>query len=334
METETKQKGDNASTEIIFKNQPKLSEHEVDQKFNQRRLELIPYVEKFIRERPLFQGKKVTVEIAEKGVSSLVNIIETEKDKLVLKISLSLGYSEGEAEFLKVWEEAGVKVPHVFESGKINEHSYSLMEYIDAPVLSDFYFNDKMQEPGTYFEMGGILQKMHKPKAKGFGKMVDGRAEFEKFEDWINSPDMDKRIKYIKDNNIIENAEGILGQVRNILVKALSGSVESSYCHNDFGTHNIFGTEPLTVFDPSPRFNNFYIDLGRSAQSLIAYDQLEPLDQFIAGYFKDEPYDKNVLLASIILNILYKIPYIHKTKKVSNIEKYKKYIENNKHKLI
>ena len=120
-----------------------------------------------------------------------------------------------------------------------------------------------------------------------------------------------------------------MAKVKKILIKALNNSDESIYCHFDFGTHNIFATKPITVFDPSPRFNNFYIDVGRSAQSFISKGYISSLDQFIEGYFNGKPYDNNVLTASIIFNILYKIPYVHKTKRFDNIENYKNYIANN-----
>ena len=36
------------NSKIIFLNQPKLSEHEVEAQFNERRLDLLPHVENFI----------------------------------------------------------------------------------------------------------------------------------------------------------------------------------------------------------------------------------------------------------------------------------------------
>src|SRR3989344_7939285 len=124
------------NTNIIFKNEPKLSEHEVDSKFNERRITLIPFVKDFISNHDLFKDKGVSVTFAQKGISSLVCIIESLNEKLVLKIHLSVSHSLGEGQFLKVWEQAGVKVPHVIEDGMLNGHAYTLMQYIDAPMLS------------------------------------------------------------------------------------------------------------------------------------------------------------------------------------------------------
>ena len=65
------------SQKITFTNEPKLSEHEVDQKFNERREKLVPLVRDFIAQHPLFSGKNVNVTFIHAGISSLVSIVET-----------------------------------------------------------------------------------------------------------------------------------------------------------------------------------------------------------------------------------------------------------------
>jgi len=73
-------------TNIIFKNEPKLSEHEVDNKFNERRINLIPHVNDLISSHDLFKDKEVSVTFAQKGISSLVCIIESSNEKVIRKI--------------------------------------------------------------------------------------------------------------------------------------------------------------------------------------------------------------------------------------------------------
>ena len=107
----------------------------------------------------------------------------------------------------------------------------------------------------------------------------------------------------------------------------------SSYCHEDFGTANIFATNPLTVFDPNPRFNNRYIDLGRSVMRTIYNDSglTRAKDQLIRGYFNGEPYDERVLQASILLNAYMKFDYAHKIGRLKQIDCIRKYLTETKY---
>lgn len=319
------------TTEITFHNEPKLSEHEVDNKFNERRLNLIPHVKNFISNHERFQNKKVSVSFAHEGVSSLVCIIETPDEKMVLKIPLSLSYSSGEGQFLKVWEKAGVKVPHVIEEGVISEHVYTLMEYIDAPILAEKYSWQEQIEKKIYLEMGSTLSLMHSPKTEGYGRVVNGKAEFNTFREWLESADMQKRFKYCKENMLLSDEHGSLDIALEILTEHIN-KTKSSYCHDDFGTGNIFATEPITVFDPNSRFNNGYIDLGRSIFSIIFNKgRNEAIEQIIKGYFGDDAYDIGVLHASIMLASYMKFTYAHQTNKIKKIQNIQEYLTKNKH---
>lgn len=121
---------------IIVRNEPKQSEHEVDQKFNEMRLEFIPYIKQFVAEHALCRGEKeIGIEFAHKGVSSIIAIIDSPINKWVLKIPRSRELSAGEGQFFAVWERAGVSVPHAFETGETHGLPYTLMDYIDAPTV-------------------------------------------------------------------------------------------------------------------------------------------------------------------------------------------------------
>ena len=127
------------SSKITFLNQPKLSEHLVDQKFNDSRISLIPQIEKFITGSELFKNEQVDVSFFHDGVSSLVSLLEIKNKKYILKIALRAGASKGEALFLKAWETIGISVPHIYETGMLGEHSYILMNNIQAEILSKVY---------------------------------------------------------------------------------------------------------------------------------------------------------------------------------------------------
>jgi hypothetical protein len=317
---------------ITFANQPKLSEHEADAKFNEVRISLLPYITEYLSSSEFFKDKEVIVNFSHKGVSSLVAIIEITGEKYVLKISLSESYSFGEGQFLQAWEKVGVKVPHVFETGKIFNRPYTLMECIDALPLSDVLetFDEQKRKEATV-EMGRILQTMHTSVASGYGRSLEGEPEFATFKDWLDCPDMKKRFDYVLENKLLGDEHGSVARMSEILIAHALAS-KSTYCHDDFGSPNIFATEPLTVFDPNPRFNDGYIDLGRSLFGSIVYGRGEQVcEQLIEGYFDGKPYDKQALHASILLASYMKFPYSHKTKRMENIKRAQDYLIKNRY---
>ncbi len=311
-------------SKITFKNEPKLSEHEEDAHFNERRLALAKQVEGFIASCERFHNKEVSVTFAHKGISSLIAIIEMPEEKLVLKIPLSTTLGQGEAQFLKVWKQAGVKVPHVFEEGELDGNPYILMEYIDAPILTNAYSQEDLLKKDIHREMGRTLRIMHTPKADGYGPVLEGKAEFTTFSDWFYSRDIEKRIAYVKEHNLLGEEHGSIETAFEVLQAHIKENPKSSYCHYDFKTANIFATTPITVFDPNPKFNNGYIDLARSMVACLA-DGSSPT-QMLEGYFNGEAYDKEVLRAAILLNTYTKLPYLHKVKKVEQIQRMQEYL--------
>lgn len=311
------------SSAVIFKNAPKLSEHEADRNFNERRLALADQLEGFITSHSRFQGKTVSVTFAHKGISSLIAIIETSDGNLVLKIPLSRTYAEGEAQFLKVWEIAGVKVPHVIEDGFLDGHSFILMEYIDAPILAGAYSREEMSTKGIYTEMGRTLRRMHMPEGDGYGRVVEGVGEFTTFSDWLYSPDIETRVAYVKEHHLLGEEHGSISKALKILEAHISEKVKSSFCHDDFGAANIFATVPITVFDPNPRFNNGYLDLGRSMLGYLS-NGISP-SQLLEGYFGGAAYNVQVLRAAVMLNTYMKFPYWHKVKRTEQIRRMQEY---------
>jgi fructosamine-3-kinase len=320
--------------QIVFTNEPKLSDQEADKNFNERRLGLLPHVKEFISTHVLFRNKATRVTFATRGISSLVSTIETPTEKVVLKIPLSRDYSHGESQFLNTWEQVGVSVPHVMESGVIDEHPYVLMEYVDAPTLSEKYTHEELVEKGIYSEMGQTLRKMHSAVAEGYGRVVDGKAKFATFTEWIDSKDMQHRVEYVREHGLLDEQHGAFAEIRDMLIHHDHTNPVSSYCHDDFGSANIFATEPITIFDPNPRFNNGYIDLGRSLMIHIANGGTdESKMQLLDGYFGGNQHDQEALHASIALATYMKFPYWHKvrSKRVAMIENITSYLVKNRH---
>lgn len=312
------------SPETIFKNAPKLSEHEANKHFNERRIALVAHIEDFVTSHPRFQGKEVSITFSHRGVSSLVSIIETGDEKLVLKVPLSRTGAGGEAQFLKVWEQAGVTVPHVIEDGILDNHPYILMEYIDAPILTDGYTHEELEAKGIYAEMGRTLRRMHAPEAEGYGRVIEGKAEFVTFSDWLRGSDMEARIAYVKEHNLLSDEHGSISKAFETLQELTSENPVSSYCHDDFGPSNIFATTPMTVFDPNPRYQNGYLDLARSM--VIQISQGVVPSQLRDGYFEGASCNEEALHAAMIVNAHMKFSYWHRVNKVKQIQRVQEYL--------
>jgi len=316
---------------VILHNEPKELEHEVDEKFNEMQRDFVPHIKEFVEGHELFQDdEEVRITFSEVGVGSIIAIIESSNNKLVLKIPRGKAFSAGEGQFLEIWEEAGVKVPHVEETGDLNNYPYTLMEFVDAPTLSKKFSRDELLQDKKYIEMGETLKKMHGPKANGFGFNIGGRPEFETVQGWLSGKDMRTRFDYVEEHELLGSLHEELSDVLQIIEKH-SDANGSSYCHDDFGTTNIFATEPITVFDANPKFNNGYYDLGRSLTFVIANGgQTKILDQLVQGYFGDEKYDKQALYSYIFLTCCMKFTYWHKTNKNEQMKKMLVYLEENK----
>ena len=316
---------ENTPSKIIFRNQPKLSGHEADKKYDERREALISEIESFVSSDELFEGKEVSIEFSHNGVSSLVAFIETGDEKFVLKIPLSLSGNEGEGEFLRAWEEVGVKVPHVVKEGNLGAHSYLLMDYIDAPTLSEAV-KDGLVKEDTAFKEGQILRKMHTTKAEGYGLMSDGKPEYETFKEWLFSEEITKMIEVVQENNLLGDEHGPIKKALEVLIDYVGMNPESTYCHFDYGSSNMLATEPLTVIDPDPIFNNGIIDIGRSILLTASGGHAEAAERLKEGYFEDSDIDTKALQAAIILNAYLKIAYWHKKGKIKSVKNVQKYL--------
>ena len=311
---------------IIFKNKPKFSEFEAHQAFNERREKLIPLIEKFISGHTFFKDKEVQVSYMQRGVGSIVCLIESLDGKFILKIPLSINFATGEAEFLEKWTSVGIKTPKIFETGKIGGHHYTVMEYISEPALNEKYSGAQLLAMNVFVDLGKTLRKMHEPRAKGFGRMVNGNGEFDTFHRWILSDEIQRRIKYVRDNKVLGEEHGSLENALSALNNFIDTQQGTSYCHDDFNVSNIFATEPITVFDPNPKFNIGYLDLARSMLPGITKEKSTENEQLTLGYFGDERYDDKVLHSALMLNCYIKSFDWHKKKKQEFIEGARRYL--------
>lgn len=321
---------ESAKPSVLLRNEPKLSEHEIDDDLNRMRAEFIPHIQHFVTEHDLFKNEaEVGIEFAHKGVSSVIAIIDTPTDKWVLKIPRNKAHTNGEGEFFDVWEEAGVTVPQIIETGELNDSPYTLMEYIDAPTLDTCYSHEELTERGIYAEMGKALRLMHAEPAGGYGFVVDGKPEFETVEEWLEGDDIKRRFDYIAEHNLLEGIDGELDKALEVIKQHAANSY-STYCHDDFRTANIFATDPITIFDPQPKFNSGYYDLGKMNFIKIALNGSdESFKQLLDDYFNDDDCNDAVLSAYTFLAFCMKCPYWHQTGRQEQLEIAKRYFEQN-----
>lgn len=313
---------------ITFKNQPRLSEYEVDQKYNERRLILLSHMEQFLSTDELFKEKEINVEFSHSGISSLLSFIEANGEKYVLKIPLR-PTMEGETQFLKEWEAVNVPVPHVYKEGVIANFPYILMQYVDAPLLMDA-INNGTAKKDISIDIGKTLAKMHTSKAEGCGRIIKGKPEHKTFKEWVISEDLQKRFHDVQENNLLGDKHGALTKVLDTLIAYAEADGTSTYCHFDFGANNILATEPLTVIDPDPMVNNSIIDIGRSV--LLEISGGYTGEQLKEGYFGGKgDFDAQALQASVILNAYWKFPYWYKKNKTKQIEHVRRYLSQTSH---
>ncbi|HSI21083.1 MAG TPA: aminoglycoside phosphotransferase family protein [Verrucomicrobiae bacterium] len=300
------------SERIHFKNTPRLLEHEADQEFNARRLALVPKVERFLEEESLFEGKELSVEFAQTGVSSLVCFVECDGKKYVLKVPLSHTMGEAEALFLKKWEAAGVKTPHVYGDGRLGDHPYLLMEFVEAPVLEDAIAGGTAPET-VWRDMGHTLAQMHTTQGSGFGRIANGKPQYDTFEGWLFSDSTQKRVTTIQNQGLLRSEHGPIAKVINMLVAYSEQHPESTFCHFDFTPPNLLATTPLTVIDPDPTLNYGVMDIARTIFNMHCSGFAEQAMRIKEGYFEKAEVDEKVLQAAIVLSAHWKFFFWQKT---------------------
>lgn len=311
---------------ITFLNKPNISGNAVDKKRDVRIREIEPHIEGFIKKNTRFTAEEVTATFAYTGITSLVVFIEA-NEKYVLKIALS-GHSLGESEFLKIWQKVGITVPKIYEEGEILTYKYILMEFIDAPILQDTYTEEELEALGKYRDAGRVLRSMHEPVAVGFGQYRNGRGEYDSFQEYFESEDYQKKIDIINEYKLLDDSHGSIEKMKEVILAFIVKNPDSSYCHFDYGLGHVFATEPLTVFDPAPHVNNRYIDIARTIVNYLVYGKYP--EQLVEGYFENETKDERMLHASVMFNIVFKLPYIYKKGKTEVVNNLLEYLKENK----
>lgn len=330
-----------APTRVEFFNQPQ-----------ERSADLAQAVAGFIIDDAQFNGEKVQVEFPQTGGASFVSILTTGKEKkerMVFKVTSKSEYSTGESFAFQAWEAAGAKVPHIYKTGtldvmqdgELKSLPFVIMSFIDGKPLKESKSRDERLNARSYWHMGRLLRRMHRSKGKGNGLInEEGTGQFKSFNEWLTSEKMQRDTARVVEKGYID-ADTIM-RASEVLAAYAAEHPESTFCHMDFASHNIFDTEPLTVFDPGAELNISYIDIGKALVCNME-DGEEAMAQLIEGYEAEddsagiapEKLDPKVLHAAFIMSGLRKLVFFDKNPTREDVPgrlaAMLKYLADNKH---
>jgi RIO-like serine/threonine protein kinase len=322
---------DNSENNIVS-NEPRMLDG-IWAEYNGECKKVAEHIKNFIANDERFKNEEVSIEFTSTGVSSLVSIITSPDQKLVLKVPILTTRLRNEPEFLKAWESAGVSVPQVIEQGQLHDRQYMLMDFIDAQPLGSVKTDQEMIDEKIYMAMGSVLRKMHTPipPDKGFGKIKDGLPAFKSFTNWIRSEDLSEKYTRVQQTGVLSAyPQASIEEAIDILENYTQDQPETVYTHNDFSIYNIFDTKPLTVFDPAPGYNINYIDLGKTIANAVAKNNIQAdiEEQILEGYYEntDQRVNREILDAAIIFQGHIKLDNWIRNEKIESIKNFQNYV--------
>lgn len=315
---------------VTFTNKSQLLAAETTEGRTERRQRLVGELEPFLASHKRFAGQALQVTFLGNGIKSLAALIETKTDRVVFKLPLSTKHSTGEALFLRMWQQTGVRTPKIIEEGFLGEHPYAFLEYIDAQPLKKTRTLSRLLEEETFIRMGQLLRMMHEPRTSGYGQVIDGEPEYSTFNEWIKNLSFERSIAYVREHQLLTPAHGSLDEAISRLATFAKDNPSSSYCHGDFSTYNVLDTEPLTVIDPNPRFMHGYFDLAWTLYVTVRIGNPDEVRlQYLRGYFGSDHYDTEALRAALLLHAYTRLPYSHREHKAEYVQNVQTFLANN-----
>ncbi len=273
----------------------------------EKKLPLVPSVQKYLAHAPRYAGKRLSVEYADSGVSSLVAFISYDgKRQEALKIPVKPEDDIGTAAAFRAWGKQNVRVPAVYDEGELDGRPYTLMEYIDVKAVDETRTREELLASEWFVVMGQTLRRLHEVKGSGYGKLdAEGNGILGSLEEWLNEPESKERDAYVRTHGLIDPA--ILDAAREKL-SAYADGAQTVLCHNDFSISNILDTNPPTVFDPAPELNAPLVDLGKTIMNSAPFNDAV-IEQIIRGYESGDTaagiapmtVDRSVLFAAFIV---------------------------------
>ena len=224
-----------------------------------------------------------------------------------------------EAEVLGVRNKYWIKTPEVYHKSSIlfnkKNISYIIMEHIKPTKKIE----EENQEKLAY-EIGENIARMTKAKGEWFGwinKIEKGTPiwDYDTVERYYNAFN-EKYIKTLLEEKIIgESDKEKTYKAIQILKNDFNKWAKPSLNHDDARLHNIFLTDPITIFDPNPRLDHPLYDLAAteiylSLDRIIPWDQKDSWRKNIQEWYEkiaNKKIDNNLLKACIVTRLIRKI---------------------------
>ncbi len=268
-------------------------------------------LKKILEQNLLLGGEYKVLGVFARGVSSVVYKIASTSGIFVLKMSRKPEVISNEVFFLESWKQQGLTVPTVVSTHQADVNipvSFSVMEYISAPILSDALGVEEIINQGISREIGRMLSQMHQATGIGFGVPKIGAPDKGTFttlrEDFESV--FDKTIPTLIAAGIINaDAEQYCRVAIEVLEEDLKKNKKSPVLiHGDLRPYNIFHTDPLTIFDPNPKISHQAVDLGTCLLRAVSESEefgARDAEEVLAGYKEKTLVDDKILAAGVVL---------------------------------
>lgn len=262
------------------------------------------------------------------GESSVVFKVSTDSDEFVVKMALHPTRLATEAAAFTAWKAKSVNTPQVFSSHVASPTlpiSLSVLEFIDAPTLSQAMATENRVDSGVSRELGRILARMHQVQTSGFGTLqlpgLSGNMSSLSNE---TLPFLDQRLTRLVAKEILTDSD--VASVHRALAVLEEDSLKrnrSSLTHNDFLPYNILSGPSLVVIDPDALITHPLLDLATTLIISEIADQpygfKEP-KEILAGYQETEPVEPNLLAAAMEVRTVRKLNTWAYKNKVRQVE--------------
>jgi len=278
-----------------------------------------------------------------KGARSVVFCANYQKETpYIVKMGRVKEIVEAEPYFLEIWEKQGIRTPKILSRHISNEKtpvSFSVMEYIDAPILGEVMNTEKRIRSGISKITGEILAKMHQKTGSGFGHAVIGgeiHGKFATFRDEINDNlfgEEEKVPVMIKEGILDEGIRKILDRAVDFLDTETRNEKAPSFTHNDYRPYNMFYKNGgIIVFDPNPKITHSMMCLASTIiKSRIETESeewgLKEEKEIIKGYDSISPIRKPSLDAALMVRSIMTLHIWWKKDEKEKVRKLLKMIE-------
>lgn len=325
---------------IAYKNKLQFRDSFSEQKIEKlKNIQIL--MEGFLKTHSLFKDREVEISFFKTGVASFVCLLthygNAGVKKYIFKVPLFTKGNDTETLFLKAWAEVGVLTPQIIETGYIEGYYYMIMEYVDFPLVFDYYADAKenLFKDGMYYKLGHTLKKMHSVSGEGFGKVVKGKGLYKSLKDYfLENNKLEENISYIKEHDIMDYAEYLSFHfLHEIFSHHVNTDIKTScYAHNDLSLNNIFlkDQKDFIVFDPNPLFSHPYLDVAHSIVCAASSVEniLSVFDQITSGYFKEGECNMELMHGALLHAACIKLPYWHKKGYHHRVERLNKFLRN------